>query len=79
LTGEQLRALLEHHPEEHPHWRHLRDDAVVEMLYGSGLRVSELCSLDIDSIDTRRGVVRVMDPARAPTPPPHSWDRGPAR
>jgi site-specific recombinase XerD len=60
LTGEQLRALLEHHPEEHPHWRHLRDDAVVEMLYGSGLRVSELCSLDIDSIDTRRGVVRVM-------------------
>jgi len=29
-------------------------------LYGSGLRVSELCSLDIDSIDTRRGVVRVM-------------------
>jgi integrase/recombinase XerC len=60
LTGEQLRALLEHHPDEHPHWRHLRDDAVVEMLYGSGLRVSELCSLDIDSIDTRRGVVRVM-------------------
>ena len=59
LTGEQLRALLEHHPEEHPHWRHLRDDAVVEMLYGSGLRVSELCSLDIDSIDTRRGVVRM--------------------
>ena len=60
LTAEQLRALLEHHPDEHPHWRHLRDDAVVEMLYGSGLRVSELCSLDIDSIDTRRGVVRVM-------------------
>ena len=60
LTGEQLRALLERHPDEHPRWRHLRDDAVVELLYGSGLRVSELCSLDVDAIDTRRGVVRVM-------------------
>ena len=60
LTAEQLRALLEHHPQEHPRWRHLRDDAVVEMLYGSGLRVSELCSLDVDSIDVRRGIVRVM-------------------
>ena len=60
LTAEQLRALLEHPPQEHPRWRHLRDDAVVEMLYGSGLRVSELCSLDVDSIDARRGIVRVM-------------------
>ena len=60
LAAEQLRALLEHHPQEHPRWRHLRDDAVVEMLYGSGLRVSELCSLDVDSIDARRGIVRVM-------------------
>lgn len=60
LTGEQLRTLLERHPPEHPRWRHLRDDAVVEMLYGSGLRVSELCSLDVDSIDARRAVVRVM-------------------
>ncbi|NBP18094.1 MAG: tyrosine recombinase XerD, partial [Actinobacteria bacterium] len=60
LTAEQLRALLETHPEEHPRWRHLRDDAVVELLYGSGLRVSELCSLDIDSIDARRGTLRVM-------------------
>ena len=60
LTAEQLRALLERHPEDHPRWRHLRDDAVVEMLYGSGLRVSELCSLDVDSVDSRRGVVRVM-------------------
>ncbi len=60
LTAEQLRALLETHPEAHPRWRHLRDDAVVELLYGSGLRVSELCSLDIDSIDARRGTLRVM-------------------
>ena len=60
LTAEQLRALLEGRPAGHPRWRHLRDDAVAELLYGSGLRVSELCSLDIDSLDSRRGVVRVM-------------------
>ncbi|MDE0268412.1 MAG: tyrosine recombinase [Acidimicrobiaceae bacterium] len=31
--------------------RDIRDLAVVEVLYGSGLRVSELCSLTIDNID----------------------------
>lgn len=28
-----------------------RDDAVLELLYGSGLRVAELCGLDIDDVD----------------------------
>lgn len=32
----------------------LRDDAVVEVLYGSGVRVAELCGLDIDDIDLDR-------------------------
>ena len=30
-----------------------RDDAVLELLYGSGLRVAELCGLDLDDIDLR--------------------------
>jgi site-specific recombinase XerD len=29
----------------------LRDDAVLEVLYGSGLRVAELASLDVDDVD----------------------------
>ena len=38
----------------------LRDHAVLELLYGSGVRVSELCGLDIDDVDEQRGTVRVL-------------------
>jgi site-specific recombinase XerD len=31
----------------------MRDDAVLELLYGSGLRVSELCGLDVDDVDVQ--------------------------
>jgi len=38
----------------------LRDQLIVEMLYATGIRVSELCGLDIDDIDTPRRVLRVL-------------------
>lgn len=38
----------------------LRDRVVVEMLYGSALRVSELCGLDVDDVDTDRRLLRVI-------------------
>ncbi len=38
----------------------LRDLAVLEVLYGTGVRVSELCGLDIDDLDTGRATVRVL-------------------
>jgi site-specific recombinase XerD len=37
----------------------LRDDAVLELLYGSGLRVGELCGLRPGDLDLDRRVVRV--------------------
>ena len=46
-------------PENEPHWRRLRDDAVLEILYGSGVRVGELCGLDLDSLDLAGGAVSV--------------------
>ena len=36
-----------------------RDDVVLELLYGSGLRVSELCRLDLDSVDISRRLATV--------------------
>jgi integrase/recombinase XerC len=38
----------------------LRDRLVVELLYASGIRVSELVGLDVDDIDRRRRVLRVL-------------------
>jgi integrase/recombinase XerC len=38
----------------------LRDHAVLELLYGSGMRVSELCGLDLDDIDQDRSTARVL-------------------
>jgi site-specific recombinase XerD len=37
-----------------------RDDAVLELLYGSGLRVSELCGIDVAALDLDRGLVIVL-------------------
>jgi len=37
----------------------LRNHALLEMLYGSGIRVSELCGLDLDDIDHDRRTARV--------------------
>jgi site-specific recombinase XerD len=42
----------------------LRDLAVVETAYAAGLRVSELASLTLTSIDLRRGEVRVLGKGR---------------
>ena len=38
----------------------LRDHAILEVLYGAGIRVSELCGLDIDELDLDRGTARVL-------------------
>ncbi len=38
----------------------LRDSAVLELLYGAGIRVAELCSLDVGDVELDRRVVTVV-------------------
>ncbi|OBB63838.1 tyrosine recombinase XerC [Mycobacterium sp. 852014-50255_SCH5639931] len=38
----------------------LRDRLIVEMLYATGIRVSELCGLDLDDVDAGHRLIRVL-------------------
>jgi len=51
-------ALLEAPPDDTA--LGLRDRAMLELAYGCGLRVSELCGLDTGSVDRAAGIVRVL-------------------
>lgn len=57
LSVEEVTKILElpvgHSPQG------LRNRAMLELAYGSGLRASELCTLDIQSVNLEEGLVRV--------------------
>ena len=62
LRDDELRVLLDDpgaRADGDPAPVRLRDDAVLEILYGSGLRVAELCGLRPDDLDLTAGTVRV--------------------
>ena len=57
LSPEETRQLLDSIPSETI--TGLRDRALVELLYGSGVRVGELVALDVRDVEFRRGEIRV--------------------
>jgi integrase/recombinase XerD len=56
LTVDEVAALLEVPGTDGP--GALRDRAILETLYGAGLRISELVALDVDDVDLDEGSVR---------------------
>jgi integrase/recombinase XerC len=62
LRAQDAAFLCELPPRDEP--TGLRDRAILELLYGSGLRVAELCGLDLDHVDLARGRVRVTGKGR---------------
>src|ERR1700746_2857479 len=69
LTRQQIDELLAaplRIKKEHaaPGWMPLRDVAVMELFYSSGLRLSELAALDVDDVDLYTESVRVFGKGR---------------
>jgi integrase/recombinase XerD len=57
LNGEQIEALLSAPDKTKPNG--LRDHAMLELLYATGLRVSELCGLRLTDLEAEFGVLRI--------------------
>ena len=58
LTENEVESLLDAPNTNQP--LGLRDKTMLEIIYGTGLRVSELITLTLHQINLRQGVVRVM-------------------
>ena len=58
MTVDEIFGLLDHIQEDDP--ASVRDRAILELLYATGLRVGELVSLDQDDVDHSAEVVRVL-------------------
>ena len=58
ISQEDVNKLLEAPSSGTPHG--LRDRAILELLYSSGLRVTELCTLPMTAVDLDHGFLRVI-------------------
>ncbi|MFN2228109.1 MAG: site-specific tyrosine recombinase/integron integrase, partial [Anaerolineae bacterium] len=61
ISAEELEMLLAE-PAEEETPKALRDRALLEVLYGTGLRVTELVSLDVDDVNLASRTLRVVRP-----------------
>ncbi len=59
MSTEQAERVVTHKSEDSSP-AHVRDLAILELLYATGIRVAELCGADVDDLDRQRNVLRVM-------------------
>jgi len=59
LTQSQTSALLDRDIDL-TNVIHVRNQAILELLYATGIRVAELCSANLGDLDTHRNVIRVI-------------------
>lgn len=64
LTQKQTAMLEESYGREQNEEKGIRDAAIIELFYGTGIRLSELYALDVGALDGKRGVVRVLGKGR---------------
>jgi len=69
LTASQINALLDAPlqvppSKQAPVWTAARDTAILELFYSSGLRIEELASLDVSSVDVFSETLRVIGKGR---------------
>jgi integrase/recombinase XerC len=62
LTADTVKELLENSPASKP--LELRDRAILELFYATGIRVSELVGLDREDLDLDSGFIRVLGKGR---------------
>jgi len=60
LDEQTVVSLITCEDPDAPEWRRIRDRAILEILYGSGLRVSEVCSLHLQSVVSDGVTLRVI-------------------
>ncbi|HEV3141219.1 MAG TPA: tyrosine recombinase XerC [Vicinamibacterales bacterium] len=58
LSEREMEALIASAPDDTPLGR--RDRAILELFYASGLRLGELCGLDVDDLNLGAKMVRVL-------------------
>ncbi|MDD3374661.1 MAG: site-specific tyrosine recombinase XerD [Candidatus Omnitrophica bacterium] len=58
LTSNEIEEIIK--TSQGRKWQQIRDNAILELLYASGMRVSELVDLKVESINTEIGYVRCI-------------------
>ena len=77
LTGKEVELLLEQ--PECTDLKGYRDRAMLELLYATGIRVSELIALDVDDLNLSAGMLRCASKGRSASSPVSNGGAGPER